>query len=161
MKPPAHPRVTEATLKALCPGAPQDVAAIDVDATILDALQLMAERDVGAVPVLSGNRVVGIFSERDFPRSVIRAGSVAEIVPIKDAMTKCEVFAAPAQTMQQCLTLMTEKRLRHIPVMDADTLIGMVFFDDLLKEIVSHHERVVRELELDWSILFRQGLYSC
>jgi CBS domain-containing protein len=148
-------------LQALCPKALEDIAAVSLDATVLDALLVMAEHDVGAVPVLSNDRVVGVFSERDFSRGAILDGKDAKTVSICDAMTKCEVFATPAQTMQQCLRLMTEKRLRHIPVVDGDTLVGMVFLDELLKAIVSHHERVFHELELDWSILFRQGLYSC
>jgi CBS-domain-containing membrane protein len=157
MKRPTHPRVAERTVKVLCPEAPQ--VAIVADATIFEAAKLMAAHDLGALPVTDGGRIVGVFSERDFARTGLRDGGTPTTV--RQAMTECLLFATPAQTLQECLDLMTEKRLRHLPVIDGDALAGMVDIEDLLREIVSHHARVFHELEMDWSILFLRGTYSC
>jgi CBS domain-containing protein len=161
MKLPTHPRVAERTVKTLCSDGARDIVTVGTDTTILEALTLMAANDQGTIPVLDNGRIVGLFSERDVARSGILGLETPKTVPIRDVMSRCENFASPDQTLQDCLTLMTEKHLHSLPVIEGNDLVGMVFIEELLRAIVSHHERVFHELELDWSILFLRGTYSC
>jgi CBS domain-containing protein len=121
----------------------------------------MAEHDVGAVLVLDGGRLIGIFSERDHVRGSIRAAHSVTQIPLRDVMTPCDVFASPTDTAHECLSLMSEKRLRYLPVREGETLIAILSLEDILKEMVAYLERVFKESELDQQVASLRGTYSC
>jgi CBS domain-containing protein len=158
---PQHPRLEPLTVKSVLQKRPSKLHCARVDATSLEALQLMAEHDVGAVPVLDGGRLIGIFSERDYARSSIRATQLATAIPLREVMTACDIFANLTDSVPKCLGLMSENRLRYLPVQDGGNLIAMLSRDDFLDEMVAYLERVFKENELDQQIVFLRGTYSC
>src|SRR5690606_7740915 len=110
----------------------RDVYAIGQEARVYDALKLMAEKDVGALVVLDGQRVVGIISERDYARKVILLGRSSHDIPVRDIMTSKVITVHPRQTVEACMALMTNRRVRHLPVMDGERLIGVLSIGDLV-----------------------------
>jgi CBS domain-containing protein len=116
-------------------------------ATVYEALQMMAEKDVGALPVMVGEKLVGIFSERDYARKVILVGKSSKKTLVKEIMTPHVVYATPEMTNDQGLTLMTAKHIRHLPVMDGDNLVGMVSIGDLVRSIISEQKEMISQLE--------------
>ena len=116
-------------------------------ATVYEALQIMAEKDVGALPVLNGEKLVGIFSERDYARKVILVGKSSKKTMVKEIMTPHVVYATPDMTNDQGLTLMTAKHIRHLPVIDGDDLVGMVSIGDLVRSIISEQKEMISQLE--------------
>ena len=117
------------------------------NATVYEALQKMAEKDVGALPVLNGEKLVGIFSERDYARKVILVGKSSIKTLVKEIMTPHVVYATPDMTNDQGLTLMTAKHIRHLPVVEGDDLIGMVSIGDLVRSIISEQKEMISQLE--------------
>ena len=116
-------------------------------ATVYEALQIMAEKDIGALPVLTGEKLVGIFSERDYARKVILLGKSSRKTLVKEIMTPHVIYATPDMTSEQGLTLMTAKYIRHLPIMDVDKLIGMVSIGDLVRSIISEQKETINQLE--------------
>jgi len=116
-------------------------------ATVYEALQTMAEKDVGALPVINGDKLVGIFSERDYARKVILLGKSSKKTLVKEIMTPHVVYATPDMTNDQGLTLMTAKYIRHLPVIDGDDLTGMVSIGDLVRSIISEQKEMISQLE--------------
>ena len=158
---PRHPRVEPLTVRSVLKERPSAIYCVEADSPSLVALRLMAEHNIGAVLVLTGDRLGGIFAERDFARDSARVGPLAVSTPLHEAMTPCDVFVTPMDSVQSCLSLMSEKGLRHLPVMEAGKFIAMLSLDDLLSEMVAHHQRVFKANELDQQILFLRGTYSC
>src|SRR5690554_616436 len=103
-----------------------DVWSIGPDASIYEALELMAERNIGAVLVMEGGRLVGIFSERDYARKVVLEGKSSRETPVRQAMTGRVFAVRPDQSVEGCMALMTEKRIRHLPVMRDDEVVGVI-----------------------------------
>lgn len=124
-----------------------DVWSVSPDTTVLDALHLMAEKNIGAVPVMVEDQVVGIFSERDYARKVILKGRAAKNTPVKEIMTERVVFVRPDQTVEECMALMTDKRIRHLPVMKDGRLAGIISIGDVVKAIISEQEVMIGHLE--------------
>lgn len=124
-----------------------DVYSTTPDATVFDALKEMADRDVGALIILEDGKVVGIFSERDYARKIILLGRSSRETPVRDIMTSRVVFARPDLKLDECLALMTDKRIRHLPVMDEGELVGVVSIGDLVKGIIDHQRFVITQLE--------------
>ena len=149
------------SLRQLLAAKLAEVHTIVVDATVWEALRLMAEKDIGAVVVLAGGRVVGLLSERDYARKGILLGRSAKETPVRDVMNETVITVTPEQTVPQCMALMTAHRTRHLPVLEEGRLIGILSIGDLVKEVISHHEYVIKEMELERLILFSQGTYSC
>ncbi|MCX7916239.1 MAG: CBS domain-containing protein, partial [Verrucomicrobiae bacterium] len=116
-------------------------------ATVYEALQLMAEKNIGAVVVLEQGRVVGIFSERDYARKVVLQGKASRTTTVGEVMTRDVLHAKPEDSIEDCMSLMTAKRHRHLPVMEGDRLIGLVSIGDVVKAIISDRELTIRELE--------------
>ena len=112
-----------------------------------DALALMAEHNLGAVLVMEEARIVGIFSERDYSRKVVLKGKSSRETPVRDVMTEDVLFVRPNHSVQDCMALMTDKRVRHLPVMEGEKLIGVISIGDVVKAIISEHEFVIRQLE--------------
>lgn len=158
---PRHPRVEPITVNSILQKRPSKPHCISGDATSLEALTLMAEHDVGAVLVLDGGRLVGMFSEREYARSSIRATQLPTAMPVREVMTPCDIIANVTDSAHKCLSLMLENRLQYLPVQEKGKLIAMLSLDDLLNETVAYLERVFKENELDQQIVFLRGTYSC
>ena len=123
------------------------VFAAEPDDTVYSALTTMAEQNIGALLVREGARVVGIFSERDYARQVILKGKASKDTPIRDVMTARVVFVRPEQNIEECMALMTDKHVRHLPVLDGDTLVGLVSIGDVVKAVISEKEFLIAQLE--------------
>lgn len=123
------------------------VHSIRPDAKVIDALQLMAAKDIGALIVLEGGRLVGIMSERDYARKVILQGKSSHDIQVREIMTGDVVTVEPSRTIEECMALMTARRIRHLPVCDADQLVGLVSIGDLVKEVIAEQEQTIRQLE--------------
>ncbi len=124
-----------------------DVWSITPDASVYSALEFMAEKDIGALPVLEGERLAGIFSERDYARKVILMGRASKETPVRDVMTEKVYVVQPSYTVEACMALMTEKRIRHLPVVEEDKLIGIISIGDVVKDIIAEQEFVIEQLE--------------
>ena len=115
--------------------------------TVYQALQLMAEKDIGAVRVMEGDRLVGIFSERDYARKVVLQGKTSAGTPITDIMTKRVMFATPSTTLDECMAIMSEKRFRHLPVLDGETVLGVLSITDLVRAQIAEQRFMIEQLE--------------
>jgi CBS domain-containing protein len=123
------------------------VYSIRPDATVIDALRLMAQKDVGALLVMEDTRVVGIMSERDYARKVILQGKSSQDMPVREIMTADVVKIDPSRTVEECMGLMTQRRIRHLPVCEGDKLVGLVSIGDLVKEVIAEQEQTIKQLE--------------
>jgi CBS domain-containing protein len=122
------------------------VWSVTPETTVYDTLKLMAEKEIGAVIVLQGGRPVGIFSERDYARQVILKGRTSKDTAVRDVMITRVVFVRPEQNIEECMALMTDKRVRHLPVLQQDALAGMVSIGDVVKEMISEKEFIIGQL---------------
>ncbi len=136
-----------ATVKQLLQGKGHDIWSIGPEASVYDAIELMADKEVGALVVLEGDSLVGVLSERDYARKVVLQGRSSKGTKIKEIMTSRVVYARPKQTVEECMALMTDKRIRHLPVMDGDKLLGVISIGDLVKAIIEEQQHVIKQLE--------------
>ncbi len=125
----------------------QPVRTLPPDATVREAIELMAEQRIGALLVAEGERIVGIFTERDYARKIEVRGRASATTRLAEVMTPDVLHVGPATTTQECMALMTDKRLRHLPVLDAGQVVGMVSIGDLVKEIISEQQFMIAQLE--------------
>jgi CBS domain-containing protein len=109
------------------------VWSISPNATVFEAIQLMADKSVGALPVVDNSRLVGIISERDYARKVTLQGRSSKDTPVRDIMTQALLTATPSDSIAECIRVMTEKRVRHLPVLEGNKMIGIVSIGDVLK----------------------------
>lgn len=116
-------------------------------ATVLHALTLMAEHDVGALLVLEGQDIAGVVSERDYARKVILKGKSSRELPVSDVMSRNVICVSPAETVEACMSLMTDNRVRHLPVLDNAELVGMVSIGDIVKGLIEDKQGEIRQLE--------------
>lgn len=135
------------TVRQLLATKGSEVVSVSPESNVLDALKLMAQREIGAVLVLEAGRLVGIMSERDYARKVILKGKSSADTKVREIMTERVMYARPEQTVPECMALMTEKRVRHLPVLDGDRLVGVLSIGDLVKETISEQEFIIRQLE--------------
>lgn len=124
-----------------------ELYSIGPDATVLETLELMAEKNIGAVLVMDGGRLIGLMTERDYARKVALVGRHSYDTPVRDVMTTHVAFISPTKTVEECLALMTDKRFRHLPVMENDKLIGLVSIGDLVKAIIADQRFMIEQLE--------------
>ena len=117
------------------------------DSTVLAALELMAEKNIGAVMVLVGQELQGIFSERDYARKIILKGKTSADTLVSEAMTERVAYVGPHNTLEECMALMTEKHFRHLPVMEGNRLLGLISIGDVVKEIISNQKIEIKQLE--------------
>lgn len=116
-------------------------------ATVFEAIKLMAEKNVGALPVLDGLRLVGIVSERDYMSKVMLMGRSSKDTPVSDIMTREVVTVAPDQSVTECMNVITEHRVRHLPVMENGALVGVVSIGDLVRWIIATQKMTIEQLE--------------
>ncbi len=135
------------TVRSLLQIKGHDIWGIAPDKTVFEALELMAEKDVGALLVLEGDELVGIFSERDYARKVILQGKSSRDTPVRDIMTTRVYYVRADQSIETCMALMTERRIRHLPVFEDDRLIGVISIGDVVKAIIAHQEFLIEQLE--------------
>ncbi len=115
--------------------------------TVYDALGLMAEKGIGALIVSEGDVIAGLVSERDYARKVILEGRSSRDTPVSAIMTRAVLYATPEQSIPDCMSIMTEKKIRHLPVLEDGQLIGMISIGDLVKSIIAEQEFVIGQLE--------------
>lgn len=135
------------TVKQILQQKGQDIWFIRPEATVFEALQLMADKGIGALLVLEDEKLVGIFSERDYARKVFLKGKSSKNTPVSNIMTEKVFVVHPNITTKECMFLMTEKRVRHLPVLDGDQLVGLISIGDVVKAIISEQELVIEQLE--------------
>ena len=135
------------TVKQLLEGKTIRLLSISPDASVFEALQLMAAKDVGALVVLEGDRLAGIFSERDYARKVVLVGKFSKETAVREIMTAKVLCVRPDQTVDQCMALMTEHRIRHLPVLDGSKVIGVISIGDVVKELLSEQQVIISQLE--------------
>jgi CBS domain-containing protein len=124
-----------------------DVWSVHPDTTIFEALQLMAEKDIGAVVVMKDDELVGIFSERDYSRQAVLHKQTIKYLPVKELMTR-EVFrVSPDQTVQDCMVLMTAHHFRHLPVVEGGKLIGIITIGDVVKSVIADQNILLEEMQ--------------
>ena len=119
---------------------------ISPDATVYKALALMAEKEIGSLLVMSGGRLVGLISERDYARKVILMGRASKETTVDEVMTSPAVTVSPHDTVSACMELMTDHRYRHLPVLDGNRVIGILSIGDLVNWIVKSHEQTIQQL---------------
>lgn len=124
-----------------------DIWSVPPDVTVYQALQLMAEKNVGAVLITDGDRLVGILSERDYARKIALKGRSSRDTPVVEIMTERVVCVSPEETAEQCMALMTNKRVRHLPVIEDRKVIGVVSIGDVVKTLISDKEFIIEQLE--------------
>ncbi|MEZ5566441.1 MAG: TonB-dependent receptor [Gammaproteobacteria bacterium] len=135
------------TVRQILGDKPRGVLVIGPDASVFDALRLMAEHDVGALVVLDSDRLTGIFSERDYARQIVLVGKSSRETKVRDIMTQKVMCVSPEQTVEDCMTMMTEKRVRHLPVLDRKKVVGVISIGDVVKVMISEQQQVIEQLE--------------
>jgi len=125
-----------------------EVWSVDADVPVLEAIQLMADRHVGALPVTrGGDELVGVVSERDYARKVILLGRSSAETPVWQIMSSPVVTVTPEDEVRQCMQIMTEMRIRHLPVMQGDRMVGMISIGDLVRAVIEDQEQTIQHLE--------------
>jgi CBS domain-containing protein len=135
------------TVRDILQGKGFDVYAIAPESSVYQALQLMAEKNVGALMVMTGDTVVGLISERDYARKIVLKGRLSRDVAVREIMTPEIVAIGPEEDVERCMTLMTHKRVRHLPVFENGRLIGLISIGDIVKAIIEHKEETIQQLE--------------
>jgi len=123
------------------------IYSISPDAKVYDALQLMADKNVGALMVMEGDTAAGLISERDYARKIVLKGKLSKDIPVREIMTADMVCVGPDEDVEVCMELMTDKRVRHLPVLENDQLIGIISIGDIVKTIIRHKEEIIKQLE--------------
>ncbi len=124
-----------------------DVWSISPSASVYDAMKLMADKGIGALLVMEGEKLVGIISERDYARKVILQGRSSRTTSVEEIMTSRVAYAEPGQNIEECMAVMTEKRIRHLPVMEAGQVRGVISIGDLVKSIIDEQKFIIEQLE--------------
>jgi CBS domain-containing protein len=124
-----------------------DVWFVRPEAFVFDAVKMMSERSVGALLVMEGEKMVGIITERDYARKVVLAGKSSKQTQVKDIMTQRVLWVAPERTIEECMALMTDKRVRHLPVVENTQVVGMVSIGDLVKAIIAEQQILIDQLQ--------------
>lgn len=135
------------TVRQLLADKGRAIYSVEPQAPVLEAVRLMAEHHVGALLVMSGAALNGIVSERDYARKVILLGRSSADTPVRDIMTAAVLTVSLDDTVQKCMQLMTDKRVRHLPVTDAGGVIGMVSIGDLVKAVIAEQQQQIAQLE--------------
>jgi len=124
-----------------------EIWAVKPDDTVFDSLQLMADKGIGALLVMNGDKLVGIVTERDYARKVILEGKSSKDSTVKEIMTTKVLCVSPERTVDECMALMTDKRARHLPVLDHKHVVGVVSIGDLVKTLISEQQILIDQLQ--------------
>ena len=135
------------TLKQLLDSKNKELASILPDQTVLYALHLMAEKDVGALLVLEGKRLAGVFSERDYARKVVLQGRSSSDTAVQQIMSSPVVCVGPMESVSECMGIMTDRHIRHLPVVDDGQVVGIVSIGDLVKEVIEEQKQEINYLQ--------------
>ena len=135
------------TVHELLRQKPFGIASVPPDATVLDAIRILAEKDIGAVLVMDGLHLVGILSERDYARKVALKGKSSVDTPVSEIMTRKVLCVTPSDTSEHCMALMTGKHIRHLPVLADKEVIGILSIGDLVKDLISEQQFTIKQLE--------------
>jgi len=135
------------TVRQLLDKKGRQIFSIGPGAAVLEAIRLMAERHVGALLVMEGETLSGIVSERDYARKVILMGRSSADTPVRDIMTVAVVTVQPETPVEKCMQVMTERRVRHLPVIEAGRVVGMVSIGDLVKAVIADQQQHIEQLE--------------
>ncbi len=135
------------TIRNLLKEKGENVWTINPDATVLDAMAKMAEKDIGSLVVLDGEKLIGIITERHYSRNIVLKGKSSSTTLVRDIMEKNVIHVRPEQSVELCMALMTENRVRHLPVLESKKVVGIVSIGDLLKTIISKQNFVIDQLE--------------
>ena len=125
----------------------KDIWSVEAEDPVLEAIQIMAEKHVGALPVMRGTSLVGIVSERDYARKVILLGRSSAETPVWQIMSTPVITVTPDDTVHHCMQLVTERRVRHLPVIEKGQLIGMISIGDLVKAVIDEQQQTITQLE--------------
>lgn len=125
----------------------REIWTVDVDVPVLGAIQIMADRHVGALPVLRDGQLAGIVSERDYARKVILLGRSSAETPVWQIMSSPVVSVGPEESVRRCMELMTERRIRHLPVVEAGRMVGVISIGDLVRAVIEEQEETIAQLE--------------
>ncbi|MCU0893111.1 MAG: CBS domain-containing protein [Rhodospirillales bacterium] len=147
------------TLKQLLAGKPQAIHSIGPDASVFEALSLMAEHDVGAVMVFDAGKVVGILTERDYARKGILTGRLSKDTAVRELMTPEVIFAVSDKSIEECMAIMSGGRFRHLPVMEDGKLVGIVSMRDLVGEIIDFQRHTIEDLRRDMITVMTPSSY--
>jgi CBS domain-containing protein len=123
-----------------------EVATIGPDASVYDAIAAMADKEIGSLVVMESGRVVGLISERDYARKVILKGRLSKDTRVREIMAVRVPYARPDQTVEECMAVLTDQRVRHLPVMENDRLIGIISIGDLVKAIIDEQKFIIDQL---------------
>ena len=134
------------TVRDLLKQKGREVWSVAPDSTVYDALKLMAEKNIGALLVIDAGRPVGIFSERDYARQVILKGKTSKDTPVREVMTTKVVFVRPEQSIEECMALMTDRRFRHLPILEDGALVGILSIGDVVKAVISEKDFLIEQL---------------
>ena len=136
------------TVAQLLRGKGHEVLSVSPETSVLDALRVMAEKNIGALLVVEGDGLVGIFSERDYARKVVLKGKASKETPVREVMTSPVLYVRPEQTIEDCMALMTDKHVRHLPVLqDERRLVGVISIGDVVKNIIAEQEFMIEQLQ--------------
>jgi CBS domain-containing protein len=135
------------TVQRLLQNKGDAVWSIPPNASVFEAVQLMADKRVGALMVVDRNELVGVISERDYAREIVLKDRASRDTPVSAIMTQRVLYVRPQQTLEECMALMTEKNLRHLPVLDDGRLIGVISMRDVVKDLIAEKEFLIEQLE--------------
>jgi CBS domain-containing protein len=135
------------TVRQLLEAKSAEVHSIAPDAPVIDAIRLMAERRIGALLVMEGNHLAGILSERDYARKVVLQGRSSKDTPVRDIMTAQVITVAPQDSTDRCMQLVTDSRIRHLPVLEGGQVVGVVSIGDLVKAVIADQRQELDHLQ--------------
>jgi CBS domain-containing protein len=135
------------TVRQLLDQKGRETYSINPDATVYDAIAKMAEKDIGSLVVMEGDKIVGVITERHYARNIVLKGKASPATPVEAIMDKLVFVVQPEQSIEQCMALMTEKRIRHLPVVEKEKLIGIISIGDLVNSIIGDQQFTIGQLE--------------
>ncbi len=135
------------TIKQLLDKKNGEIQTIDKNSSVYDAIKAMSDHHIGSLLVMEDDQLIGIITERDYSRNVILKGKSSKSTPVKDIMVSKVLCAKPHQSIQECMALMTDKHVRHLPIIDDGKVIGIISIGDLVKAIISEQKFMIEQLE--------------